>query len=73
MPTPTLAHLPQLAGQVMRDLAIEDEARAYDAPLASDELANIGKAWERAKFSMRSLQKIVGATLEARDSHAMRH
>jgi ATP-dependent Lon protease len=73
VPSPTLQHLPALAANVMRDLAIEDEARAYDAPLATDELAVIGKAWERSRFSMRSLQKIVSATLDARDSYAMRH
>jgi hypothetical protein len=73
VPSPTLADLPALAGQVMRDLAIEDEARSGDAPLAGDELAVIAKAWQRAGFSMRKLQKIVGATLEARDSYAPRH
>jgi ATP-dependent Lon protease len=73
VPTPTLEHLPQLAASVMRDLAIEDESRAHDGPLAGDELAVIAKAWARSRFSMRSLQKIVSATLEARDSYAMRH
>jgi ATP-dependent Lon protease len=73
IPAPTLQHLPALAAHVMRDLAIEDESRQADAPLAGDELAVIAKAWSRAGFSMRALQKIVGATLEARDSHAMRH
>lgn len=73
VPTPTLAHLPQLAASVMRDLAAEDQARAGDEPLAVDELDVIGKAWARARFSMRSLQKIVAATLEARDQHALRH
>jgi ATP-dependent Lon protease len=73
VPTPTLQHLPQLAGQVMRDLAAEDEARHGDAPLAADELVVICRAWERSKFSMRALQKIVAATLEARDSYAPRH
>ena len=53
--------------------SIEDEARAHDPPLASDELAVIGKAWQQAGFSMRKLQKIVLATLEARDSYAQRH
>jgi len=57
----------------MRDLTIEDEARQHDPPLAGDELAVIAKAWERSRFSMRSLQKIVSATLDARDSYAMRH
>jgi ATP-dependent Lon protease len=73
VPSPTLAHLAPLAAQVMRDLAIEDEARAHDPPLASDELNVIGKAWARAGFSMRKLQKIILATLEARDSYAARH
>jgi ATP-dependent Lon protease len=73
IPSPTLQHLAPLAVQVMRDLAIEDEARWGDAPLASDELAVIGKAWATAGFSMRKLQKIVAATLEARDSYAPRH
>jgi ATP-dependent Lon protease len=73
VPTPTLAHLPQLAGQVMSDLAAEDESRQADAPLAGDELAVIAKAWVRSRCSMRALQKIVGATLDARDQHAMRH
>jgi ATP-dependent Lon protease len=71
--TPTLQHLPPLAAHVMRDLAIDDEARQHDAPLATDELAVIAKAWARARFSMRALQKIVAATLEARDSYAPRH
>jgi ATP-dependent Lon protease len=73
VPTPTLQYLPALAAQVMRDLAIEDEGRMHDPPLAGDELAVIAKTWERARFSMRSLQKIVGATLEARDRFSMRH
>jgi ATP-dependent Lon protease len=73
VPTPTLQHLPALAASVMRDLAAEDEARAGDEPLGEDELVVIGKAWSLAGFSMRSLQKIVGASLEARDQHAMRH
>lgn len=73
VPNPTLQHLPQLAALVMRDLAAEDEARAGEGPLADDELAVIGKAWAARRFSMRALQKIVAATLEARDQHAMRH
>jgi hypothetical protein len=73
VPAPTLQHLSSLAAQVMRDLAIEDEARAHDEPLAPDELAIIEKAWAKAGFSMRKLQAIVGATLEARDQYAMRH
>jgi len=73
VPNPTLAHLPPLAANVMRDLAAQDEARAGDEPLARDELANIGRAWAPYKFSMRALKSIVRGTLEARDSCAMRH
>jgi ATP-dependent Lon protease len=73
VPAPTPAHLPQLAAVVMRDIAVEDEARQADPPLAEDELAVIAKAWAKAGFSMRKLQAIVRATLEARDSYAPRH
>jgi hypothetical protein len=57
----------------MEDMAKEDQERIGDEPLAADELLVIGKMWERAGFSMRKLQKIVAATLAARDAHAMRH
>ncbi|WP_368507710.1 AAA family ATPase [Bradyrhizobium lupini] len=73
IPAPTLAHLPRLAALVMRDLAAEDDARAHDEPLAADELEIIGRAWARERFSMRKLQRLVGATLEARDMCARRH
>ncbi len=73
IPNPTMAHLPALAAQVMRDLAIEDAARYHDEPLAQDELDVIGRAWAREKFSMRKLQRLVGATLDARDFCARRH
>jgi hypothetical protein len=33
----------------------------------------MGAAWSKMKFSMRALQKIVAATIEARDANAMRH
>jgi hypothetical protein len=73
IPRPTLAHLPALVEQVMLDLASDDDARRFDDPLASDELEIIGRAWAREKFSMRRLQRIVAATLEARDYFAPRH
>lgn len=73
VPSPTAAHLPALAIQVMKDLTANDEARAHDDPLATDELDVIGRAWARSGFSLRKLQKIVQATLEARDQHAPRH
>lgn len=73
VPLPTLDHLTSLASQVMRDLADDDEFRENDQPLAPDELAVIGRAWMREKFSMRKLKRLVEATLEARDFCAMRH
>lgn len=73
MPAPTLAYLPKLAALVVRDMAAEDDARSHDAPLAADELEIIGRAWARERFSMRKLQRLVLATLEARDTCAMRH
>jgi hypothetical protein len=75
VPAPTPAHLPALAGSIVDDMAVEDEMWASHAvdPFAPDELAVMGTAWRKVGFSMRSLQKIVAATLEARDSHAMRH
>ena len=73
VPDPTLQHLPALAANVMAEMAAQDEARSGDASLAADELAVIAMAWAKAGFSMRKLQMIVGATLEARDQYAMRH
>lgn len=71
--SPTLDHLPSLASQVMSDLAMDDEFRENDEPLAPDELAVIGRAWAKEKFSLRKLKRLVEATLETRDSCAMRH
>lgn len=73
VPSPTLDHLPALAGQVMRDLAYDDEFRENDQPLAPDELAVIGRAWAKEKFSLRKLKRLVEATLETRDFCAPRH
>lgn len=73
VPAPTLVHLPLLAASIMEDLARENPERVGDEPLAPDELMVIAKAWEKAGFSMRKLQKIVAATLEARDACRMRH
>lgn len=73
IPNPTLQHLPVLAANVLRDIARDDEERAHEPPLAADELAIIGRVWEREKFSMRKLQRLIAATLEARDLCAMRH
>ena len=75
IPAPKLEHLRALAACVVDELAKEDEALIGHVvqPFAVDELAIMGKAWSQARFSMRALQKIVAATLEARDAHAMRH
>lgn len=73
IPSPTLAHLPALAVQLMRDLASSDETRQHDEPLADDELAIIGRAWAKEKFSIRKLQRLIAATLETRDACARRH
>jgi len=73
VPSPNLGHLPTLAAKVMSDLAADDDFRENDQPLAPDELAVIGRAWMREKFSMRKLKRLVEATLETRDSCAPRH
>jgi hypothetical protein len=73
VPAPRLVDLPLLAASVMEDLGRENDERAWDGPLATDELQVIAKAWEKAGFSLRQLQKIVRATLEIRDQLAMRH
>jgi len=73
VPAPRLVDLPLIAGSIMDELALEDPERAGDEPLATDELLVIAKAWERASFSIRKLQAIVRATLEARDACQMRH
>jgi ATP-dependent Lon protease len=73
VPAPGLADLPRLAANVLRELAVEAGEQGFVWPLADDELAVIGRAWERAGFSLRNLQRIVTATLEARNTNAMRH
>lgn len=74
VPNPTLAHLPALAQAVLREVAEERNLDlAWVPPLEADELEVAGRAWARSGFSMRRLQKIVSATLDARDSFAARH
>jgi hypothetical protein len=73
VPLPTLDHLRPLARGIMADLAAEEDLDPrWMAPLDADEEAVIAKAWQRAGFSIRKLQKIISATLEARDTVAMR-
>jgi ATP-dependent Lon protease len=73
VPLPTLDDLRPLARQVMADLAtVEDLDPRFMVPLDADEEAVVAKAWQRSGFSIRKLQKIVSATLDARDAHAVR-
>lgn len=73
VPDPGLAYLPALAANVVRDLAVENGTKGFEILLAADELEVIGRAWKRAGFTMRKLQKIVAATIAARDANATRH
>jgi ATP-dependent Lon protease len=74
VPLPTLDHLRPLARGIMADMAAEEELDPrFMAPLDLDEEAVIAKAWSKAGFSIRKLQKIVSATLDARDAVAMRN
>ena len=74
VPAPRLVDLPLLAASIVDDMLLTgDEWAGYIAPFAPDELLVMAKAWEPRRFSMRALQKIVAATLEARDAAAMRH
>jgi ATP-dependent Lon protease len=74
VPLPGLQHLRPLAMNIMRDLAQENDVDPrFMAPLDADEEGVIAKAWQRAGFSIRKLQKIVSATIEARDAVATRN
>jgi ATP-dependent Lon protease len=73
VPLPGLQHLRALAVNIMRDLAAEaDVDPRWMAPLDADEEAVVAKAWTKAGMSIRKLQKIIAATLEARDAYAPR-
>ncbi|MHC2842855.1 AAA family ATPase [Bradyrhizobium diazoefficiens] len=73
VPSPRLVDLPVLAANVAREMALESGEEAFSQALAADELDVIARAWTRAGFSVRKLQAIVAATLEARDQMAVRH
>jgi ATP-dependent Lon protease len=73
VPLPRLVDLPTLAAGLMQEIAAESGEQGFTWPLANDELSVIGSAWQRAGFSIRKLQKIVAATLEARNAAAARH
>jgi ATP-dependent Lon protease len=73
VPAPRIADLPLLAANVLRELAVEAGEQGFVWPIAEDELAVIGRAWQKAGFSLRNLQKIVSATLDVRNANAVRH
>ena len=74
MPAPTIEHLPAFAYNIQADKVLQDDEDVrWIEPLDGDELEVAGKAWAKAKFSMRALQKIVSATVDARASFALRH
>jgi hypothetical protein len=71
--TPRLADLPALAANVLREFAVENGEEGFAWPLATDEIEVIGRAWEKAGFSIRKLQRIVAGTVAARNATAARH
>ena len=70
---PRLVDLPALAANALRELAVENGEEGFAWSLAADELEVIGRAWEKAGFSIRKLQKIVAGTVAARNATAVRH
>lgn len=70
---PRLVDLPALAANVLREFAVENGEEGFAWPLATDEIEVIGRAWEKAGFSIRKLQKIVAGTVAARNATAVRH
>jgi ATP-dependent Lon protease len=73
LPAPRLSELPLLAANVLQELAVESGEQGFVWPLAHDELEVIARAWETSGFSIRKLQKILEATVEARNATAVRH
>jgi ATP-dependent Lon protease len=74
VPTPGVEHLIGLAASILRDIAVERNIDArWLAPLAGDELDVVAKAWSASDRSVRKLQKIISATVTAREECAARH
>jgi ATP-dependent Lon protease len=74
VPSPDIEHLPGLAASILRDIAVERNIDArWLAPLAGDELEIAAKAWSASDRSVRKLQKIINATVTAREECAARH
>jgi hypothetical protein len=73
VPSPGRAHLAGLVASIIKDLAVDlNRPMAFMPKLAQDELAVIARAWGD-DGSVRKLQKIVSATVTARDKCASRH
>jgi ATP-dependent Lon protease len=73
LPAPQLSELPLLAANMLRELAHEIGEQGFVWPLAHDEIEVIAGAWEKTGFSIRKLQKILDATIKARNATAVRH
>jgi ATP-dependent Lon protease len=74
IPSPGVAQLPGLSASILKDIAVERAMPAsFLPPLAPDELGVIARAWQGSDGSVRKLQKIISATVTARDDHASRH
>ncbi|MDB6166010.1 MAG: ATPase associated with various cellular 5 [Lacunisphaera sp.] len=73
VPAPGLAHLPALAANVVSEIEREDRVPGLHGRIEDDELDVIGGAWKRQRFSIRALQKMVRATLDARAAYAPRN
>lgn len=74
MPSPDIEHLPGLAASILRDIAVDRNIDPrWLAPLAGDELEIVAKVWSASERSVRKLQKIINATVTAREECAARH
>jgi len=69
---PTLAHLPQLAKSVLRELAPIQGIPDWVPPLTGEELDAVSEAWRESR-SLRGLKRILEGVLKARDLSAARH
>jgi hypothetical protein len=74
VPSPDIEHLPGLAVSILRDIAVDRNIDPrWLAPLAGDELEIVAKVWSASDRSVRKLQKIINATVTAREECAARH
>ncbi|MHB8267122.1 AAA family ATPase [Bradyrhizobium sp.] len=74
VPRPGIKDLPPLSKSVLRALAVEsgDDPR-WIQPLDGEELEIVGRTWSAGGMSIRRLQRILRATVEARAVCAIRH